>query len=339
MLKNIGIIGGGKMGTNLLYYLLDLDFNLSWILHPDVDLEKTRKTFNRRLSRSLEAGILDENRFQSILGRISISNTLENLSSCDLVIEAIDENVESKQQLFAALDQIAPAECIFTSNSSSINPSLLIPSENRRERFAGLHFFYPVALRDIVEIILPPTTSNETLQQLTSFLKVIGRRHLILKEKDSFILNRLFLQFQNQAFLLVHQKKASLHQVDRIVREHFFPIGVFEFFDSVGLDVMLASVKNYTKHDPGNALYLPLMVQMQELVSAGRLGTKSKGGFYTEGVPDDPGYPENEEEIIGILRRSWSEAFHRLLDSSGLPAAELKSAMDEYFGAETPQVV
>ncbi|MCX6249014.1 MAG: 3-hydroxyacyl-CoA dehydrogenase family protein [Bacteroidetes bacterium] len=339
MLKNIGIIGGGKMGTNLLYYLLDMDFDLTWILHPDANIEKTQKTFNRRLSRSLEAGILDENRFKSILNRINISNTLEVLASCELVIEAIDENVESKQKLFATLDKIAPTGCIFTSNSSSIKPSLLIPSENRKERFAGLHFFYPIALKDIVEIILPPTASKETLQQLISFLKVIGRHSLILQEKDSFILNRLILQFQNQAFLLVHEKKASLHQIDRIVREHFFPIGVFEFFDSVGLDVMLASIKNYTKNDPLEAHYLPLIVQLQELVSAGRLGTKSKGGFYGEGVPDDPGNPENEEEIIYKLKASWSEAFRHFLATSALPAAELKSAMDEYFGAETPKVV
>ncbi len=339
MLKNIGIIGEGKMGTNLVYYLLDMDFNLTWICSPDADLEKLRKNFSKRLGRSLEAGIIDENRFHDIMGCVKISNNTMDLVSCELIIEAISEDLEAKQHLFRMLDKIAPPGCIFTSNSSSINPSALVPSENRKDKFAGLHFFYPIALKDIVEVILTQETSKETLQQITSFLKRIRRRFLLLEEKDSFILNRIFLHFQNEAFLIVNEKKASLQQIDRLVREHFFPTGVFEFFDSVGLDIMLASVKNYSKDDPEEERYQALIGQLQELVSAGRLGTKTKGGFYGESISPDPGYPENDAEIIVKLRASYGNAFNRFCHSSGIPPAELKTAMDEYFGAETPLVV
>jgi 3-hydroxyacyl-CoA dehydrogenase len=165
------------------------------------------------------------------------------------------------------------------------------------------------------------------------------RRYLLLKEKDSFILNRIFLDFQNEAFLLVYEKKASLQQIDRLVREHFFPTGVFEFFDSVGLDVMLASVKNYSKNDPGQERYHPLILQLQELVSKGRLGMKTKGGFYGESISSDPGHPENDADIVAKLHASYAHAFRRFCHSSGIPPAELKSAMDEYFGVETPVVV
>ena len=339
MLKNIGIIGEGKMGTNLLYYLLDMDFNLTWICSPGADLEKLRKNLSKRLGRSLEAGIIDENRFHGILECVKISNKTEDLASCELIIEAISEELEAKQHLFRILDKIAPPGCIFTSNSSSINPSALLPSENRKDKFAGLHFFYPIALKDIVEVIRTQETSKETLHQIISFLKSIRRRFLLLEEKDSFILNRIFLHFQNEAFLLVNEKKASLQQIDRLVREHFFPAGVFEFFDSVGLDIMLASVKNYSKNDPEEERYQLLIAQLQELVSAGRLGTKTKGGFYSESTSPDPGYPENDTEIITKLQASYEQAFHRFCQSSGIPPAELKTAMDEYFGAETPVVV
>jgi 3-hydroxybutyryl-CoA dehydrogenase len=339
MLKNIGIIGEGKMGTNLLYYLLDMDFNLTWICSPVADLEKLRRNFSKRLGRSLEAGIIDEKRFQSIMERIKISDSLEDVASCELIIEAVTEDPEIKKQLFLKLDRIAPPACILTSNSSSINPSSLIPSENRKDKFAGLHFFYPIALKDIVEVILVPETSKETLKQLTGFLKSIRRRFLLLEEKNSFILNRIFLQFQNDAFLLVNEKKASLQQIDRIVKEHFFPMGVFEFFDSVGLDIMLASVKNYSKDDPSEAQYHPLIGQLQDLVSKGKLGTKTKGGFYGEGISPDSGYPENDKEITAKLQASYEQAFRQFCKSSGIPPAELKTAMDEYFGAETPVVL
>jgi 3-hydroxyacyl-CoA dehydrogenase len=339
MLKNIGIIGEGKMGTNLLYYLLDMDFNLTWICSPEADLEKLRRNFSKRLGRSLEAGIIDEDRFQSILERIKISNALEDVASCELIIEAITEDLEAKQELFRLLDTIALPGCIFTSNSSSINPSILVPSENRKEKFAGLHFFYPIALKDIVEVILTQETSKETLAQITSFMESIRRRFLLLEEKDSFILNRIFLHFQNEAFLLVNEKKASLQQIDRIVRERFFPTGVFEFFDSVGLDIMLVSVQNYSKDDPAEERFHPLIAQLQELVSKGRLGAKTKGGFYGKDIYVDPGYPENDGEIIAKLQESYAHAFRWFCHSSGIPSAELKTAMDEYFGAETPIVI
>ena len=339
MLNNIGIIGEGKMGTNLLYYLLDMDFSLTWICSADADLEKLRKNFRKRLSRSLEAGIIDENRFQSILEHVKITNTVQDVATCDLIIEAISEDQEAKQQLFRVLDRIAPPKCIFTSNSSSIHPSVLVPSVNRKEKFAGLHFFYPIALKDIVEVIPTPGTSDETLKQITSFLERIRRRFLLLQEKDSFILNRIFLEFQNEAFLLVKEKKASQQQIDRIVQEKFFPTGVFEFFDSVGLDVMLGSVRNYAKDDPKGERYHPLIISLQELVSAGRLGTKTKCGFYEEGISYDPGYPENDAGIIAKLQATYENAFRRFCQSSGIPPAELKNAMDEYFGVETPFVI
>jgi len=326
------------MGTNLLYYLLDMDFCLTWICSGEADLEKLRKNFTKRLGRSLEAGIIDENRLQGILERIKISNKAEDVATCELIIEAITEDLEAKQQLFRVLDMIASPECIFTSNSSSIHPSALIPSDNRRAKFAGLHFFYPIALKDIVEVIVTPETSKATLEQITSFLDSIRRRFLLLEEKDSFILNRIFLDFQNEAFLLVKEKKASLQQIDRIVKDQFFPTGVFEFFDSVGLDVMLASVKNYVRNDPKEEWYDQLIIQLQELVSAGRLGTKTKGGFYGKGIPSDPGYPENDGEIIVKLKATYEQTFIRFCKSSGIQPAALKTAMDEYFGAETPVV-
>jgi len=338
MLKYIAIIGEGKMGTNLLYYLLDMDFNLVWICSPEADLEKLSRTLTRRLGRSLEAGIIDDTRHQDILDRIKISNNLDDVASCDLVIEAISENIEAKKLLFSRLDGIAPPACIFTSNSSSITPSSLVPSVSRKDKFTGLHFFYPIALKDIAEVITTPETSVETLKKITSFLETISRNYIILDEKNSFILNRIFLQFQNEAFLLVNDNKASIQQIDRIVRDHFFPTGVFEFFDSVGLDIMLASVINYSRNDIAEERYFPLILRLQEHVSEGRLGAKTKAGFYDESTLQHPGYPENDSLIIARLKGSYEAAFRRFRLLSGIPSGKLKSAMDEYFGAETPVV-
>jgi 3-hydroxybutyryl-CoA dehydrogenase len=338
MLINIGIIGEGKMGTNLLYYLLDMDFKLTWICSQEADPEKLERTLNKRLTRTLEAGIIDEKRYHNIQEKITISRQPGDLADCDLIIEAINEEIKAKQSLFQILDSVVSPDCILTSNSSSINPSDLVPSEMRKDKFVGLHFFYPIALKNIVEVIKTPDTSKETIRIITSFLGTIHRNFLLLAEKDSFILNRMFLYFQNEAFLLTKEKKASIQQIDRIVKDHFFPIGVFEFFDSVGLDIMLSSIKNYSKYDPVPEQFHPLILQLEEHVSNGRLGVKKNGGFYNEGISYDPGVPENDEEIISKLSDAYKLAFNNLCNSSSIPAKELKIAMDEYFGAETPHV-
>ena len=338
MLKNIGIIGEGKMGTNLLYYLLDMDFTLTWICSQESDTEKLERTLIKRLTRTFEAGIINEKRFHNIQEKITISKRPEDLTGCDLIIEAISEEIHAKQKLFQVLDSVASPECIFTSNSSSINPSDLVPSEKRKDKFAGLHFFYPIALKNIVEVIKTPDTSKDTIKKITSFLERIQRNFLMLEEKDGFILNRIFLYFQNEAFLLTKENKASILQIDRIVKENFFPIGVFEFFDSVGLDIMLSSVKNYLKYDPAPEQFYPLILQLEEHVSNGRLGVKKNGGFYREGILYDPGKPENDTQIILKLADSYKLAFNNLCHSSSIPTQELKMAMDEYFSAETPPV-
>ena len=341
MIENIGIIGEGKMGSNILYYLIDMDFKLTWICSSFADLDKLHRNFNKRMTRTLEAGIIDDDRYQSIMDRLVITSDISALSSCDLIIDAIFEDLEQKQKLFKDLDEIVQTSCIFTTNSSSIIPSKLVPSQTRKDKFAGLHFFYPVALKDIVEIIGTPEVSKETVFELSSFLEKIRRQFLILEEKDSFILNRIFLDFQNEAFLIVHEKIASLQQIDQIVKEHFFPFGVFEFFDSVGLDIMLASVKNYIEDDPEEtrSRFYPLIAQLQEHVSNGRLGKKSCSGFYNEESSIDSKYPENSNEIISRLKTSYEQAFRRFCISSSIPASALKAAMDEYFGVETPVIL
>ena len=203
---------------------------------------------------------------------------------------------------------------------------------------AGLHFFYPVALKNIAEIIKMNETSAETIEKIKTFLKEIRRNFLLLDEPNSFILNRICLGFQNEAFLLVNEREATIPQIDRIVRTHFFPQGIFEFFDSVGLDVMLASIRNYAKADPEANRFQSLILQLEKLVSEGKLGNKTRAGFYTDEVTHDPGDTSRDADLILRLQESYASSFRKLSISSGISTADLKSAMDEYFGSDSPNV-
>ncbi len=332
-IRTIGIIGEGKMGSNIFYYLLDFDYRLVWICHPCTEPEGIRKSFQKKMKRKLDAGILTEEQFRLKHSTVNITRDLQAASSCDLIIEAIPEVIEQKLELFGLLDKILPQEVILTSNSSSINPSRLIPSERRNRTFAGLHFFYPVNLKNIVEIIFPDTSSEDTRNKIIHFLEHIHRKFLVLDEHHSFILNRIFLDFQNEAFQLVKAGHITVRQLDELVRNHFFPFGVFDFMDSVGLDTMRSAINNYTFDYPHRDYYLSLIHALEEKIRMGQLGQKSGQGFYP--LLHDEEKPDLEPEgIIHHLRQTFYSSAKRFSMRSGCSIEEMNEAIKEYFELE-----
>jgi len=335
----IGIAGEGKMGTNLFYYLLDFPSPLVWKCSKEADIEKIRKQFIKKVCRCFDARIMDERKRDEVLANTKITREDDDLAPCGLVIEAIPEDHELKKRFFAQLDRIAGPGCLFATNSSSIIPSALVPSENRKGDFIGLHFFYPVALKNVVELIFTEHTSEGSLHKARSFLDSIHRFYLPLHERQGFILNRIFLDFQNEAYLMVTEGKCTFSELDRIVKEHFFPSGVFEFFDSVGIDIMLASVTNYTRDYPHRDYYLPLIRKLTDLRDSGCLGQKTGKGFFdrtgqeapSPGIPLDPAV---ENEIAARLRQAFIAAVKRFAARSGLPLDNLRIAVNEYFGVD-----
>ena len=340
-IQTIGIIGEGKMGSNLFYYLLEFGFVLRWICSPEADLTKARKNFQRKVDRLRNSGILSEEDHHEVSDNTVISSDICLLKDCDLVVEAIPEQVGLKQDLFKKLDLILSPACILATNSSSIKPSALCPSLKRTSHFIGLHFFYPVNLINIVELILTENCTVLTRTRITEFLYHIKRKYLELNEKNGFILNRIFLDVQNEAFLIVHNQHISVRNIDLLVREQLFPSGIFEFFDSVGIDTILASTLNYVEDYPHKDYYAPLINRLQQMFSQGNLGRKSSVGFYnyhqTSGETESSETPIlqiNGKEIVDHLRFTYLSTVRRFTARSGLPISEINEAVKEYFGIE-----
>jgi 3-hydroxybutyryl-CoA dehydrogenase len=331
-IKQIGIIGEGKMGTGIFYYLLDFDLDLVWICSADADTNKLNRQFIRRINRSFEAGIISRHQFDTLQNTL-ITNDLSALRQCDLIIEAIPESVQLKKDVFERLNIIAKPEAIFTSNSSSINPSEIAPPGERAGKFAGLHFFYPVALKNIVELTVSAETTTGTIGLIESFLHQIQRRFITLDEQNSFLLNKIYLDFQNEAFLMVVAGKCSIAQMDQLVRNHFFPFGVFDFCDSVGLDTMHLSILNYTRDYPDKMHYSRFTDTLHKLVSQDKLGKKTGTGFYTYPMVEvNVEEPLNAREIQGHLNQVWIASSKRFTSQAKLPAHEVNHAILEYFG-------
>jgi len=336
--KTIGVIGQGKMGTNLIQCLTESGFNLHWIVSPRADLPKIRSTFKKKILRLSEHGIISTERLDHLM-QATISEDMSDLAGCDIVIETVPEDVTVKKEVLSAANKVLQPGAILVSNSSSINPSALCPSPDRAKNFAGLHFFYPVSLVNIVEVIRSAETSDQTTGRLEAFVSAIKHKAIVLSEEEGFILNRIFLDVQNEAFRITEQGKAGFREIDLAVKGSLFPSGIFEFFDHVGLDTMLQSIKNYTINYPHADYYGPLIRELEKKVSQGDLGKKSGRGFYGHAgsfprTTEPESSPEKLEEIRNHLEFTYKNAARRMITRSGLTIDELNESLKEYFGTD-----
>jgi 3-hydroxybutyryl-CoA dehydrogenase len=343
-IKNIGVVGEGKMGSSIFLYLNGFDYRLTWLCSSEPEKEKAQKICNKKTKLLFQSGVLTEMEFVTKLQETKVTSSVDDLKNCDLIIEAITEDVGVKRMLFESLHKTVNADCIFTTNSSSIVPSQLITYESRKDKIAGLHFFFPVAFKIIVELITSTSTSLRTIEALCNFLLHINKKPLQQDEAHAFILNRLLLDFQAGAYQIFMEGKLSYKEIDELVKLHLFPIGVFEFFDHVGIDIMLPSVKTYTLKAENKQFYAPLINKMEELVKSNRLGIKTNHGFHDYAHPEENAtiHQHTAEDIAGYKRfateRLWGYYMRSVFSviESGLYSREdLAYAVKDYMGMDT----
>jgi len=285
-IQEVVIIGGGLMGAGIAQVAAQTGHKVTLV---DVN-QKVLDKSNARISESIkrvakkqfkedEAGA--QKFIDSSLTNMNVATSANDaLTSADLVVEAVVENMGLKQKLFAEYDQIAPAKTIFASNTSSLPISEIASTSSRADRFGGLHFFNPVPVMKLLEVVRIPQTSDDTYNAMVAWGKAMGKMTVECKDTPGFIVNRLLVPYLMEAVRMVERGDASAKDVDvamKLGAGH--PMGPFELADYVGLDTNKFIMDGWSSRFPSEPLFRESPM-LNKLVADGKLGRKSGEGFY-----------------------------------------------------------
>ena len=278
-IKTVGVIGCGLMGAGIAQVSAQAGF-------PTTVVEATQELLDRGLGgirKSLEALVakakIDERNRQDTLGRLKGATELDALKDCDLVIEAITENQALKNETFAKLDRICPAHALLASNTSSCNVTAMAVATRRPGQVLGLHFFNPVPLMKLVEVVHTILTDEKTVLAAYEWVQAVGKAPVRTKDSTAFIVNRLLVPYLLDAIRIYEGGLASLEDIDQAMKLGCgYPMGPFTLLDLVGLDTTMyvAEVMFEEFREPR---YAPPPL-LKRMVMAGHLGRKSGIGFY-----------------------------------------------------------
>jgi len=275
----IGVIGAGTMGNGIAHVCAKSGYKVILVEVEQRFLDRGLATITKNLAREVEKGKLSAADRDAALARIQPSLDRKDLASCQLVIEAASEKFEIKQQLFRDLDEICPKETILASNTSSISITKLAGQTKRPDRVIGMHFFNPVPMMKLVEVIRGIATSDETFAAVKSTSEKLGKTPVLVNDAPGFAANRVLLPMINEAIYAVMEGVATPEAVDEVFKLGMaHPMGPLTLADFIGLDVCL-DIMRVLHAGLGDSKYrpCPLLVRM---VDAGWLGRKSGRGFY-----------------------------------------------------------
>ena len=286
-IKKVGVLGCGLMGSGIAQVTATAGFDVTVLEVEQKFIDKGFAGIEKSLGKFAEKGTITPQQKDEIRGRLKGTTNAQDLRDCDLVVEAIIENVAEKKKMYAAVDAVAKRDAIFASNTSSISITELMAATKRPERLVGLHFFNPVPLMKLVEVVRTIATATDVYEAVFEFAKKLGKVPVRTSDKTGFIVNRLLVPYLLDAIRAYEEGVGSIADIDQAMKLGCgYPMGPFTLLDFVGLDttyyithVMYDEFKEQRFASP------PLL---KRLVMAGWYGRKTGKGFYDYADPNNP---------------------------------------------------
>jgi len=280
MSLSIGIVGAGTMGTGIARVAALNKFNVALYDINDTVILNGIARITSEMKMNVEKQKLSQEEMTSTLSHIHARTKLSDLGHCDIIIEAVLEDLRIKKDLFRHLEADVKPDTILATNTSSLSITAIASGVKRPERVVGLHFFNPVHVMKLVEVVQGAQTSEETMQRAIDFGEKLGKACVRAKDTPGFIVNRIARPFYGEALRILGEGIASVEDIDRIVKgEGGFTMGPFELMDLIGIDVNFAVTQSVYEQFFNDPRYRPHPIQRQ-MVDSGKLGKKSGKGFY-----------------------------------------------------------
>ncbi len=280
-MKTIGVLGVGNMGTGIVQTAAQNGFNVVGVDLEDKILQNALKTIDRFMAKSVEKGKLTAEDKAAAFGRIKTSTNVDDLKDADFVVEAVFEMMDLKKQVFKQLDEITRKDVIISSNTSSMSITEIAKATGKPDKVVGMHFFNPVPLMRLVEVVRGHYTSNETVATGMDLARKLGKDPIEVRtDVPGFVVNRLMVPHLIEAILLYQDGIATKEDIDKAAKLGLnYPMGPFELIDLTGVDILL-DVVNYFFENHNKELKWVAPRLLKDQVKAGRMGMKSGAGWY-----------------------------------------------------------
>ncbi len=286
-IKKVGVLGCGLMGSGIAQVTATAAFDVTVLEVEQKFLDKGFAGIEKSLAKFAEKGTITSQQKDEIRGRLKGTTNAQDLRDCDLVIEAIIENIEEKRKMYAAVDAVVKKDAIFASNTSSISITELMGATKRPERFVGLHFFNPVPLMKLVEVVRTIATANDAYEAVFDFAKKLGKVPVRTSDKTGFIVNRLLVPYLLDAIRAYEEGVGSIPDIDQAMKLGCgYPMGPFTLLDFVGLDTTYYIT--HVMYDEFKERRFASPPLLKRLVMAGWYGRKTGKGFYDYTDPNNP---------------------------------------------------
>lgn len=280
-IKKIGVIGAGTMGNGIAQVAAQIGCDVVMRDVTDDFVNRGMKSIDRFLSRSVEKGKMEAAQKDAVMGRIQGTTDMALMKDVDFVIEAVIEDLELKKSVFKELDEVCSPEVILASNTSSMSLTEIAAATKRPEKVCGMHFFNPVPLMKLVEVIRGYSTNDETVATTTALAQKMGKITVeVKKDSPGFIVNRIMIPHMIEAIKIAEEGIASIEDIDTAVKNGLnYPMGPFELMDLTGIDVCYFVAEYFYKELNKESKWASPNL-LKTMIRANRLGRKTGGGWY-----------------------------------------------------------